>query len=331
MADDNAAKQGFNKSAEGERVSSKLPELELDAQKLATLIHGERKRTKAGQGTEFLHFRPFENGSDNPHKIDWKSSARRITHDGEDDWQMRDMEMEVTHLYFIHIDESASMNFKAPADLYPEQPDYTKGEAAEILGFTLANLAIKAGEKFVLLGSGLGLSGNRAGIEKMRLELERRAQTNEENDIPKLPIHRGKPLPKGSHVFMLSDFLCPLSDIAKSISSLHNAGVKGHIIQILDPAEIEFRFKGHIKLKGMEGPGSHTIQQGESAKEEIEERIHKHIHDVEQMVKKIPGWNYSIYITDQPLHEALVPLYGIKTDRLPKPTQNVSGPKPGKD
>ena len=165
------------------------------------------------------------------------------------------------------------------------------------------------------------LSGNKEGVDRIRAELEHGLRTGEQ-DLPKIPVHRGKPLPKNSHVFIFSDFLCPLKDIAATIESLRHAGVKGHLVQILDPSEIEFRYRGHVKLRGPENEGVHTIKKGENAKHDIEQRVHQHVHDIEQMVKKIPSWNFSVYITDQPLYEAMLPLYGMRPTRMPKPTLN---------
>ena len=126
MAGKKAAKSGFNKSAEAQSTAARLPEMVLDAQKLAGLVHGLRKRTKSGQGTEFHKFRPYENGTDNPHKIDWKSSARRIDHDGNDALLMREREMEVTQSIYIWCDGSKSMDYKAPRNLFPDQPPRKK-------------------------------------------------------------------------------------------------------------------------------------------------------------------------------------------------------------
>jgi len=110
------------------------------------------------------------------------------------------------------------------------------------------------------------------------------------------------------------------------IDNLHYSGLKGHMIQILDPAEIEFRYQGKVNLKGLENESPCLISNGQTSRHEIEQRIHQHVHDIEQMVKNIPGWNYSTYITDQPLYEAMLPLYGLRASRMPKPTQNFSTP-----
>jgi len=44
---------------------------------------------------------------------------------------------------------------------------------------------------------------------------------------------------------------------------------------------------------------------------EIEELVQNHIREVTEMIARVPGWSFSTFVTDQPLHEALLPLYGI--------------------
>lgn len=325
MADSKAAKKGFNKVSDAQDVASRLPEMELEAQKLASLILGLRNKSKAGPGLDFHKYRDFENGVDNPYRIDWKASARRVDHEGNDRLLIRDREMQVTQLIYLWADGSESMNFKADAKLFANAPQYTKKEVAQILTMAAAYIALKSSEYFTLLGSDIRLSGNRDGIERIRMELEH--GEDDGADLPRLPVHRGKQLGQNSHVFIFSDFLCPLEEISEMISNFNHAGVKGHLVQILDPADVEFRLKGHVKLNSMEGGGSFSVKKGESAKDEIEKRVKEHIRDVEQLAKKTPGWNFSAYVTDQPLHEAMLPLYGIKTNRLSAPTAPNSEPK----
>lgn len=326
MANRKTVKDRYNKSADAQKAASRLPDLDLDARKLAGIIHGLRKRSKAGQGTEFFNFRPFVNGIDSPHKIDWKSSASKTDHTtGEIAMQMRDREMEVTQNIYIWFDESEDMDYIAPASLFPEQPRYTKKEAAMVLSLATAYLAVKSGERFTLLNSGLRLIGNKGGVDRLRMEMEHGVRlNNNDGDLPNLFVHRGKPLPQNSHVFIFSDFLYPLKDVARMISSLHHAGVKGHLVQVLDPAEIEFRFKGRVELKNRQNGETRLVNKGESSRHEIEQYVHQHVHDLGKMIKNIQGWSYSTYITDQPLHEALLPLYGLKTNRMPKPTMTLS-------
>ena len=319
MAGKKTVTNDFQANTDAQKTAAKLPELNLLAQKLASQIYGLRKRGKPGPGTDFHRFAPYVEHIHDPRKIDHKASAGREDREGNEAYLIREREMEVSQKFYFWCDNSKSMDYKAPADLFPDQPPYTKKETAEILMLTTAYLAIAAGEHYTLLGSALNLNGNKHGISRIIQELEHRQDTVNDT-LPKLPVHRGKPLERGSHVFIFSDFLCPIEEIAETIKSLHSTGVRGHLVQILDPSEIEFRYKGHVKFKSMEDDFSHTVKKSEAVKQEMEEHIKNHIKDINDLVARIPSWTFSSYVTDQPLHEALLPLYGIKPGRAPSAT-----------
>ncbi|MCB9989893.1 MAG: hypothetical protein H6867_00755 [Rhodospirillales bacterium] len=327
MAGKNTAKSDFQDSArtnrEAEQVAARLPELELIARQLASQIYGLRRRSKPGPGTDYHSHVPFNHEIHDPRKIDHKASARRQDRDGEDLHMIRQREMEVSQKFYLWRDGSKSMDYKAPKDLFPEQPPYTKKEAAEILLLTTAYLSVAAGENFALLGGTGGLSNNKKVMPRILKELEHSA-AQDDADLPKLFMHKGRPLEKGSQVFIFSDFLCPVEEIAAMIKSLQGAGVRGHLVQVLDPSEVEFRYKGHVKFESPESGATHTIKKSESVKAEMEERIKNHIRDIRELVKRAPNWTFSTYVTDRPLHDALLPLYGIQNSR----TAGNPGPRP---
>lgn len=317
MAGAKTAVKGFNKSAEAESVAGTLPDIDLEARKLAGIIQGLRDRNVVGRGSQFHSFEHFRNGYDDPSRIDWRSSARLTDREGNEMHVIRQREREVTQMLYLWRDGSESMNFKAPKALFPEQPPFTKKQAAEILLLATAYLAARSSERFTLLGSDLRMSGNRHGVDRILQELGMDDAGSQ--DLPKLPSHRGKPLGKNSHVFIFSDFLSPIEEIRAMIKSMHTAGIKVHLVQILDPAEIEFRYKKHVRFKDMEGAFSHTMKKAESAKSEVEQIVQNHIRQVAEMVRRVPGWSFTTYVTDQPLTHALLPLYGIKPNRAPAP------------
>jgi len=309
MAQSKTALTSFEKSAEAQQTASRLPELELEARKLASLIQGLRSRNVVGRGSQFHSFEQFRNGYDEPRNIDYRSSAKRVDRQGKEMLMIRQRELEVTQMVYLFRDGSKSMDLKAPKSLFPTQPPFTKKETAEILMLAVAYLAASAGERFSMLGSNLKMSGNKQGVDRIALELSLENASGE--DLPKLPTHRGRPLGKNSQVFIFSDFLMPTEEIRAMVETLHTVGAKVHLVQVLDPSEVQFRYKKHVKFKDLESTFSHTLKKAESAKAEIEELVQNHIREVTEMIARVPGWSFSTFVTDQPLHEALLPLYGI--------------------
>jgi len=64
---------------------------------------------------------------------------------------------------------------------------------------------------------------------------------------------------------MVSDWLDPLESIEAMIRHYASVGVRGHLVQVLDPAEEDLPFNGHVKFEGLESEGQHTIRRVETA------------------------------------------------------------------
>lgn len=321
MAREKTATVDFRKNAEAEKVSASLPELDLEAQKLAGMIQGLRKRNIVGRSPEYLGFNQFRNGYDEPSSIDWRSSAKRADRDGNDMLMVRQNEREVTQMVYLWRDGSKSMDIKAPKNLYPNQPRFTKKQAAEVLLLAIAHLTRRAGERFTLLGSDLGMSGNRHGVDRILQQLSLDNAAGE--DLPKLPMHRGKALSRNSHVFIVSDFLNPIEEIKAMVNTMATAGVKVHLIQVLDRSEIDFRFDKHTTFRDPESAFSHTIKDPRKAKASVQQIVQDHIRAVEDMARRVPGWSFHTYVTDQPLADALLPLYGLKPRGAASPSPKL--------
>ena len=94
--------------------------------------------------------------------------------------------------------------------------------------------------------------------------LARKARVLAENGrkAPSLPPLL--PLPAHGTVVLVSDWLDPLDGIEAMIRHYASAGVRGHIVQVLDPAEEDLPFDGHVKFEGLEAEGQHTIRRVET-------------------------------------------------------------------
>ena len=74
-------------------------------------------------------------------------------------------------------------------------------------------------------------------------------------------------------VVMISDWLDPLDKFEAVVRHSSNAGVRGHIMQVLDPAEEELPFNGHVKFEGLESEGQHTIRRVETVRQAYGARL----------------------------------------------------------
>ena len=102
--------------------------------------------------------------------------------------------------------------------------------------------------------------------------------------------------------------------IADKLQRFHTTGVKGYLIQIMDPQEIEFDYKGTIRFEeGSDSSVSHEVDKAEALRDNYLEARRLYQEALEKTIKSLPGWKLSTYVTDRPLIEALMPLYpGLK-------------------
>ncbi len=311
----NAARKLFQRSTEANRVAAKLPDLNFEALRIAGILQGPHDRAIAGIGTQFHSYEPYQVG-DELNRIDWRQSAKQKDRNGRDMLLVKHREREVSHMIYLFSDGSKSMEYKAAKSLIPNPPRFTKKQASQILLLSLSHLAARSGERFTLLGSGLDMSNNEHGVDRIVEEFSLQEMQNRGGaELPKFPVHLGQPLPEDSRVVIISDFLAPIEEIKAMVKNFSSIRLAVNLVQVLDPAEIEFHYKKHVKFRDLEGGFSHTIKRAESARNEVEDIVRNHIRQVAELVRGIPDWSFHSNVTDEPLEWALLPLYGVNPQR----------------
>ena len=115
--------------ADGHGLADRVPELALEAQRIAsTVAHGMHGRKRSGPGENFWQFRQLQIG-DPAHSIDWRRSA------SSDHLFIREREWETAHTVWLWPDLSPSMAFKS------HLASITKRERTLVLMFALGGVA----------------------------------------------------------------------------------------------------------------------------------------------------------------------------------------------
>ena len=122
-------------------------------------------------------------------------------------------------------------------------------------------------------------------------------------------------LPRHAQVVLVGDFLSPLESIEALIKHYVGSGVKGHVLQINDPAEESLPFSGRTRFAGMEGEGETLVGRPESLRQEYAARFASHRAGLSQLVRTA-GWSFSVHHTDQPAQAALLSLYTAMSAQL---------------
>lgn len=274
---------------EAERLGSALPPLLVEAERVAqTVAQGVHGRRRVGQGETFWQFRRYQPG-DAVTAIDWRQTAKSQA------VFVRETEWEAAQSVWLWRDSSASMNYASGAEFQP------KRERAELLLLAVAALLVRGGERVALLGGGQLPATGRAGFNRVADAL-----LGEIPDGDSLPPPA--PLPRAAHVVLFGDFLSPPEEIQATVSGLAARGVRGHIVQILDPAEESLPFTGRVRFTGMEGEGQTVLGRVENVRQSYHEKLARHRAAIAEIARRA-GWGFILHHTDKPPQTALLPLY----------------------
>ena len=270
-----------------ESLAAGLPNLLLRARQVAATVSGGlHGRRRPGSGEDFWQYRQSQPG-DPQTSIDWRQSAR------SDHLYVRETEWTIARTTRIWADPSPSMRWRSTRDIE------TKHDRACLLAVALGFLLEQGGERIGLLDRpGPAFSGRTAPGRLAHALVQ--AQP-----VETFPDQGAAPR---SMVILLSDFLMPPDQIARQAERWAAAGLTGHMLQILDPAEEALPYQGRVRLHGLEGEGDMLVQHAESLRDDYGLALESHRKALAAIARQI-GWRFSTHNTSQPARVALTHLY----------------------
>ena len=282
----------------GEALAGPLPPLLVAAEYVATTVaQGVHGRRRVGQGESFWQFRQYGD-SDAPRQIDWRRSAR------SDRLYIRETEWEAAQSVWFWNDQSASMNYRSDS-AFPE-----KWERATVLNLALMSLLVRGGERIALLDRPDRPATGRAALNRIASVLTDRRSIENDNGIPPAPD-----LPRFGTAILIGDFLAPPESILQATRSLAERGVRGFMLQVLDPAEVEMPFQGRRRFLGMEDEGDLLVGRAESLRLGYLKRLAE-LQDELATFARHSDWYFSVHSTGGPAQPALLGLYTAIADHL---------------
>ena len=290
-----ASASTFNRSLE---LAGTLPALMVAADRVAaTVIQGVHGRRRVGQGDAFWQYRPYRDG-DSASRIDWRQSARSRH------LFVRETEWEAAASVWLWRDASPSMHYASLRGLD------TKAVRGELIALALASLLTDASERVAVLGTGMRPITGRIAVRRVA-ETWLEESLDKSRTPPSLPPM--VPLPAHGTVVLVSDWLDPLDRIESVIRHYASAGVRGHIVQVLDPAEEDLPFEGHVKFEGLETEGQHTIRRVESVRAAYGARLAAQREGLQRLARPA-NWTVHLHRTDRPPQTVLLALYLAMAD-----------------
>ena len=279
---------------EAEGVAAGLPALLAEAERLTASVQmGLHGRRRAGPGDEFWQYRVAQT-HDAARRIDWRRSGRG------DQAFVRELEWQAAQSVYLWADRSVSMNYRSLESLP------AKGERARVLALATAILLEHAGER-------VGLADGRLPARSGATQLGRLAEVMAgEDGLAEAEAQLGPGvMPAGARALFVSDFFGDFARLAGVVREAAQNGVKGALLQILDPAEEEFPFAGRTLFESMTGALSHETKEAGGLRQRYLDRLAER-RDALAALAGETGWVSGLHRTDQAaapvllwIHEAL--------------------------
>lgn len=264
-----------------------IPDLLVEAKKVASNVfagwHGRRKR---GIGEDFWQFRPYVPG-ENMAAIDWRRSAR------DDHVYVRDREWQASHMVWFWVDESPSMLFRSSAARVSKQ------SRSLVVAFALAELLARSGERLGWLGVSKPIVSRHAAERLGEALIAVPPQTA----LPAQENIRGH-----SEVVILSDFLADYDETEKGLRALARQGARGHLVQVVDPAEERFPYSGRVEFVDPETGAKMTAGSAQALREGYAGLFSGHVTKVRSLAAAL-GWTHTLHHTDKLASQALTSLH----------------------
>jgi len=269
-----------------EALGGRLPPLVVAAERVAaTVMQGVHGRRRAGQGDAFWQFRPYLAG-DATARIDWRQSAK------SDRLFVRETEWEAAQTVALWREAGPTMRWRGG----PDRPD--KRARAELLLLALASLLLRGGERVRLLGGARRAFAGRGALAATADALAR---------LEAPPADAS--LPRHARVVLFSDFLAPLPEIQASVAGLAARGARGHLLQVLDPAEETLPYTGRVRFEGVQQAEQPLLlPRVEGVRALYAERLAAHRAGL-AAIAGAAGWSFATHRTDAPPEAALLALW----------------------
>ncbi len=282
----------FQTQQRAEHLASQLPPLLVAAERVAmTVAQGVHGRRRVGQGETFWQFRRYQPG-DSAEEIDWRQTAKT------DRIFVRETEWEASESVWLWRDTSPSMRWRSSTEL-PE-----KAQRADLLTLALAALLIRGGEQVGLLGESARPMMGRAALTRFA---ELMALSSAKPDAAR-SLPQDTPLPKYAQVALVSDFLLPLPELAAAVRRIAGRGLKGYLVQIVDPAEESLPFTGRTRFEGLESEGEMLVPRVEAVRADYQAAFAAHVAGLRDIARQV-GWTFLSHHTDRPPEAALLALF----------------------
>ena len=131
-------------------------------------------------------------------------------------------------------------------------------------------------------------------------------------DDPRTPDMQGQAMPpsaavtRGAALVWLGDFLD--EGAIESLRGMARAGIRGHLVRIVDPAEEDFPYHGRARFESVRGNDTALFGRAESVGDAYRARFRAHGEILSDTATRL-GWTCTTHRTDHAPLRALIALH----------------------
>jgi uncharacterized protein (DUF58 family) len=278
---------GSDALARARQRASLVPDCLVEAKRIAnTVIAGWHGRRKRGIGENFWQFRPYTEG-ESLSRIDWRRSAR------DDHTYIREREWEAAHTIWLWADMSPSMMYKSTLG------NVSKESRALVIMLALAEILARSGERIGCPGVMEPVSARNAA-ERLATALMHSQLTG---GLPEVAMIRG-----WSDLVLIGDFLDEADAVMARLTPLARRGLRGHVVEVADPAEEVFPYSGRTEFSDPETGSKLVSGRAENIREAYTRAYLARRDNLGQSLRHL-GWTFVTHRTDHLASEALVAVH----------------------
>ena len=182
----------------------------------------------------------------------------------------------------------------------------TKAERALTLLLALAILLARGGERIGALGLSNIARSDQFAVPRIANELTVDGLTDDHSMTLPPDVEVGR----FSSIVLFSDFLEPVDQLNDRIGRYASRDARGHLVQILDPAEETFPFAGRMQFRDVLSSERLVIGRAENVANAYRDRMAEHRAALQRMAQRL-GWTFQVHHTDAAPTTALLSLFAI--------------------
>jgi uncharacterized protein (DUF58 family) len=112
----------------------------------------------------------------------------------------------------------------------------------------------------------------------------------------------------------ISDFMGDIKRVETSLSTAMSRGVRGALVQVLDPAEQAFPYDGRSIFTANGSKHQFETNKASGLRDDYLGRLAER-QDILSHMAQNAGWTFTTHVTDQPAQAVLVWLYTVLEQR----------------